>query len=353
MDKIKIRRALVLPVFLLFLALSLMFAGCGKQNPVDSTNASFASSQNVLQTDAGPVFALQVDRAKSNTDAYGSALLKGGSSTEYFVTTKDGATLQVEGDDQKSKAFFEKNTLNNDMTVVFKWAADHTYEGALASRESANMQVAFNKPVKIELSFKNAYLAHVNENNLVFCVWNEEKGVWEKVEAKIDFKHYKLQAVLNGFSKFALLESANGNLNFIFKKQIHQYYAKKFIRAAKGGKIRIGDKTDGVSELNFPKNALPADMTILFDWMATGKFDGTLNNVEFGPHGTFFNKPVRVRVSYALADLSGIIEENLRAYYYNQDTGIWEYIGGTVNTRKKIIEFYVNHFSRYAIAYGR
>ncbi len=124
---------------------------------------------------------------------------------------------------------------------------------------------------------------------------------------------------------------------------------KKKIKAKRGGIIEVGDRRHGISTITFKKNDLPKDMTIEFTWMSGGTFEGMLNNLEFGPHGLIFNNPVEVALSYKEADLKGFKEKELRIFYYNEDTGLWEYIGGEVDEKEKQVIAFLDHFSRYAL----
>ncbi len=141
--------------------------------------------------------------------------------------------------------------------------------------------------------------------------------------------------------------------NYFRKGDDSTFYAEKFIEAEEGGKIKVGNIEYGKSSIFFPEDALPEDMLISFSWAPSGTLEGTLSDVEFGPHGTYFNKPVELKLSYKMADLSGVNENSLHIYYYNEDTGLWELIGGTINKKKKYVEAELWHFSRYAFALSR
>jgi len=127
------------------------------------------------------------------------------------------------------------------------------------------------------------------------------------------------------------------------------FYQKKDIKANKGGELKVGSKHIGESKITFKKNDLPQDLTISFQWAPASTFEGMLSNMEFGPHGTYFNNSVELELSYKTANLDGFDEENLRIYYYNEESGLWDFIGGEVNKRKKTVKVYLDHFSRYAI----
>ena len=113
------------------------------------------------------------------------------------------------------------------------------------------------------------------------------------------------------------------------------FFAEKLIKANKGGKIEIGNKDVGKSKIDFPKKALPEDMLISFEWAASGTLIGMLSSIEFGPHGLEFNEPVKVELSYKTADLKGVDEKKLSIFYFNEDTGLWEFIGGKVDKKGK------------------
>ena len=98
---------------------------------------------------------------------------------------------------------------------------------------------------------------------------------------------------------------------------------------------------------------MPEDLVISFDWAASGTLAGMLSSLEFGPHGTQFNNPVKVELSYKMADVKGIDESKLRIFYFNEETGIWELVGGEVDKRGRKVTVYVAHFSRYAVAWSR
>jgi hypothetical protein len=126
------------------------------------------------------------------------------------------------------------------------------------------------------------------------------------------------------------------------------FRSRKLIETKKGGKIMVGNRKVGKSVIEFEKNDLPYNTPIEFEWAANETIDGA-----FRPCGIYFNKPVRVEFSYKLAEIDGVNENDLRIFYFNKDKGIWEFKGGTVDTKEKIVTTYLKHFSRYAVAYGR
>ena len=143
----------------------------------------------------------------------------------------------------------------------------------------------------------------------------------------------------------------NSSANALFKGSPEDtlFYKEQFMPAKKRGNIRLGNTYYGHSKITFFRKSTLEDMNVQFQWLANSTFEGMLNSLEFGPHGTTFNKPVRVQLSYKRADLSGIDESNLQVYYFNEGTGLWDLIGGEVDTENKRIIVYLDHFSRYAL----
>lgn len=133
-----------------------------------------------------------------------------------------------------------------------------------------------------------------------------------------------------------------------FLKSKHPGFAKTFrkvqwITVANGGTITVGDDSSGYSDISFLSGDLDQDTLITFGWDSEGYIS------ELSPHGIEFNNPVALRLSYKDADLSGVVEDSLRIWYYHEGSDVWELIGGTVNKTEKRVEGYINHFSRYAI----
>ncbi len=142
--------------------------------------------------------------------------------------------------------------------------------------------------------------------------------------------------VTRSTNELTFLTSKTARLNKLFTTQ-------QFITVAQGGLIESGDSLSGYSSLSFKPGDLPQDTTIFFEWDSQGYIS------ELGPHGIFFNSPVALKLSYKDADLTNVIEDSLRIWYYNDVTDLWELVGGTVNKTDKYVEGYIEHFSRYAI----
>ena len=267
-----------------------------------------------------------------------------------FIRADDHGKLEVEGEGlDKSFVDIKDYDLPNDMTVTFEWAAGEVFEGIVNSVEYGTSPV-FNNPVLMRVSYKNAELLEVNEDSLALYVFDPVSEDWQALESTVDISHQDVEAYLTCFGQIALFYTESGSRYNLNKLGENVFYAKKFVKESKGGTLHVGNKNTGKTKIKFKKHDLPYDAEIRFEWAASATLEGSLSNLHFGPHGLNFNNPVEVELSYKLADLSGIEDETLlQVYYLNEETGIWELIGGIVDANKKMIKVYLNHFSRYAI----
>ncbi|GAB4333076.1 MAG: hypothetical protein Kow0037_11200 [Calditrichia bacterium] len=138
----------------------------------------------------------------------------------------------------------------------------------------------------------------------------------------------------------------NSQMKFLHPQQQsfkRPFYTAQWITKADGGLLRSGDEYSGISGIKFYPNALPQDTLIEFSWDSQGFL------TDLAPHGIWFNNTVILRLSYKEADLTNINEDNLRIWYFNEETNLWELVGGTVNKDKKYVQTEIQHFSRYAI----
>ncbi len=135
-------------------------------------------------------------------------------------------------------------------------------------------------------------------------------------------------------AKAALYKSASGT-------DVHN---EQYVEAATGGEVGVGNGDLGYSKVIFNSNALPENATVSVTYRENEFCEG-----EFAPHGVQFNESVEIELSYLNADLTDVDESTLQIYYYNESTGLWEYVGGTVDTTRKVVSVDLEHFSRYAI----
>ncbi len=322
--------------------------GCDISAPVRSVDSE--SPAKTISSNVGEIPLLKVDRSKLS----GATLSKSSSANninvvEAFIKAGKGEKLEVgEGQTGKSKVDIKKHDLPADMTVIFNWADEVTYSGSIDAVETPG--VVLNNPVKIELTYKWADLIDIDEDHLGLYFYNPDTDAWEAVAGDLNQGAKRITAEITRFGQYAIYEMKDGVLKDVFKRGVNTYYVSKFIKNKSGGKVEVGGKDAGKCKIEFKKYDLSEDMTIEFQWAADGYLEGLLSNVEFGPHGTEFNNPVKVEFSYQLADLGDIDEDDLQVFYYNEDTGEWELIGGEVDKKKKIIKVMLKHFSRYAIS---
>jgi hypothetical protein len=126
-------------------------------------------------------------------------------------------------------------------------------------------------------------------------------------------------------------------------------------------------KTDKVT-FNIPANALVTSNneakvvlkaedvgsntgTLPQDYKAVGKvyeFTATEQG-DSSSKAITFKQPIRVAISYEGTAISGINVEKLGAYWFNETTKEWVFVGGKVNKQTKTVEFTTDHFSKYTV----
>ena len=316
------------------LLLALLLWGCEQSSPLD---ANSDMSDNVVQTNVGKATILSL---KNPVEANQVLFKPGGDSSLFYVVkevkeSKDTKLEVGEGASGKSKVEFKKHSVNTDMQVILNWAEDNTYSGYLLPEDSTLNSMILGKPVKVKLSYKRADMIGVNEADFGLYWLDPKSNTWINQNASFKYDKFELEFETDRFGQWALFRMDNGVLKDVYKLDANVFYSKKRIEAKKGGKIELGTKETGTTKIEFKKNDLPEDLTIEFEWAAGGTLDGLLNALEFGPHGSQFNSPVKVEISYEMADLTGINEDNLIFIYFNEDLQEWELIPSKVDKEKE------------------
>ena len=166
----------------------------------------------------------------------------------------------------------------------------------------------------------------------------------------LNFNACSEQSPLQSSDNVTSTKRAPGELNILKSKSgvsLNKLFVKEqLITVAAGGEIEVGDQEHGKSALEFKPGDVSQDVLVTFSWESAGLLQG---GAEFSPHGTTFNNPVQVKLSYKDADLTGINEQDIKIWYFNEIEGVWELIASDVNTEKKHVKGYLEHFSRYAI----
>ncbi len=196
----KIGRDLIMGLALTGLAMT--FNACETNSPMSSQNE--AKTGKTAQSNLGTIHILQM-----NEQAHQS-LLKGGSKDSVFYAEKlikanKGGEIKV-GNKKvgESKIKFGKHDLPEDLTIAFQWSANGTFEGMLNNLVFGPHGAQFNKPVKVELSYKTADLQGIDEKKLKVFYFNEETGLWELIGSDVDKKGKKVIAYLKHFSRYAV-----------------------------------------------------------------------------------------------------------------------------------------------------
>jgi hypothetical protein len=138
---------------------------------------------------------------------------------------------------------------------------------------------------------------------------------------------------------------SDGDLQTVMEAQagfVSQFLGKtvsKLVTKKDGGTIWHGGH-----KIIFPKDALVQDAQASIAISSSDYIQ-----VDFGPDG-WFSKDVTVTISYKNVDLTGISESSLTLAWYDETTGQWIEIGGTVDTKKKTLTAKTSHFTQYTIA---
>lgn len=115
-----------------------------------------------------------------------------------------------------------------------------------------------------------------------------------------------------------------------------------------GGTLSAGDDEVGDSEVDFPDGAVDASENVSMVKMKVNRLG--MVSAELGPHGLRFKRQVWFTLSYRGADLTGVDEGKLGIFYYNDDTGVWEpIVGSIVDKVHQRVSAPLWHFSKYAI----
>jgi hypothetical protein len=79
-------------------------------------------------------------------------------------------------------------------------------------------------------------------------------------------------------------------------------------------------------------------------------------DVEFGPDGSTFYKPVTLQISYRGtafdSEAAGYSGRTPKLFWFNPESGIWQIVPGTDDPRNCVYTVSLAHFSRYAMGDG-
>jgi hypothetical protein len=112
------------------------------------------------------------------------------------------------------------------------------------------------------------------------------------------------------------------------------------ISASAGGIIGVQE-----FKISIPAGALKSNASISIDCD-----DNLYLQADFGPDGTQFKVPATITISYANADLTGILPADLSISWFDPATQQWIDLGGMVDTKSKTVSVPVWHFTEYSLS---
>ncbi len=119
--------------------------------------------------------------------------------TSQLVTAASGGTVQI-GDEATgiSSITFAAGDLSNDLTVEFWWNSQN-FEAEFGPQGST-----FNNPVVIRLSYKDADLGNIDEEDLRIWSYDENDDMWEPVGQVVNTVEKYVEGTTPHFSQYAI-----------------------------------------------------------------------------------------------------------------------------------------------------
>jgi len=127
-------------------------------------------------------------------------------------------------------------------------------------------------------------------------------------------------------------------------KQLHKV---RVIDGEEGGTVWLGDAQQGISDLTVLPDSPFENVEVRFWWKSHGLLIG---NLEFASESSKIEDPLRIRLSYFDAELTGVNEDKIRIYEFDEENNSWQRTGGRVDKIRKRVVGYVKSSSRYALA---
>lgn len=211
----------------------------------------------------------------------------------------------------------------------------------------------FAKPVDVYLPYQDVDNkgkidgTAISEDQVKAYYFNESTSTWEEV-AVIDRMPTSnlLHISVSHFSKYTTSASSS----IIAAEPI----------SSGGGTVTVNDTSSELAgaQVDIPAGALESTITITISQAETpaampGSEAGPC--VEFGPSGTQFNIPVELSLPYpdtdndGKVDFTGVSEDQVKAFYYNESLKTWEMIPiirrDTVNN---FVSIAATHFSLFS-----
>ncbi|MCH7755888.1 hypothetical protein IH970_12300 [candidate division KSB1 bacterium] len=203
-------------------AVAFTFAGCEGQAPVSQNSdtrdtgqlaASDVSTETVL--DNGPLSEEEVNAITAPEEKIQIA-----EKDLKILKSKSGVSLQKRfvsrwyvplgaygwayvGDNLHGRSwlYFPRYAMNRSTIVTMDWESTGFLEGGAKFSPHG---VQFNKPVTVWISYKDADLGDINEEDLRIWYFNEDAGMWEVIGDVVDIKHKMVGGLLHHFSRYAI-----------------------------------------------------------------------------------------------------------------------------------------------------
>ncbi len=296
---------------------AIVFSGCNSETP-------FQAQENHTKP---PLAQGSLNKMPTPTAIY----------KEGFIKPDSGGTLKING-----KNFNEATFKVNGGNVSVETAMT-----LIKLSETSNMYhltpfgMSLPAGVSMTLAYDHSAMPFgVTESDLKVFYLTDIDTVALVSQVKTNHMEVKAEALSSG--EFALgAYDVNGKLQLIEGE--FGLRNEDWINPKKGGVIKLG----GGSKLCIPKGALN-DRTLIgmIATRETIQGKGDSKAFTFTPHGTNFNVPVELVLSWREFD-----GEDIVLYYFNEMTGAWEINGqGVWDPASKTVTIQLHHFSRYALA---
>ena len=117
------------------------------------------------------------------------------------ISASNGGTILV-GDEISgfSSINFKSGDLNYDAVITFGWDS----QGYFTRLSPHGIQ--FNNPVRLVLSYKDADLTNVDENNIQIWYYNDLNNSWELIGGEVNKDEKQVEGYIWHFSKYALAD---------------------------------------------------------------------------------------------------------------------------------------------------
>jgi hypothetical protein len=172
-------------IFQIFLVLLFGILGCESDTPNSPTkNLALNRSTN------------QLHFLKSQSSVFNKVF-----TTERYVAASEGGTVLV-GDETSGycSIHFMPGDLTDNTLISFEWNSQNFFT------ELNPHGIYFNNPVRLTLSYNQADVSAVDEENVRIWYYDESQNAWELIGGQVDTENRQVEAYISHFSRYALAE---------------------------------------------------------------------------------------------------------------------------------------------------